>query len=86
MEGKSHRPPKTDNQVGEWLRQAGLLTAIPFVLLVGPVLGYYLGMALDRRWSFAPWGMAGGIALGCVASARSTMRLIRDADIRTRKR
>jgi len=56
-----------------------LLTAIPIVLLVGPALGYYLGTALDRRWSIAPWGMAGGIVLGLLASGRVTMQLIRQA-------
>ena len=62
-----------------WLAQAGLLTAIPFVLLVGPVLGYYLGTALDRRWPWDPWGVVLGIVLGFVASARVTMQFIRQA-------
>jgi hypothetical protein len=60
-------------------RQAGLLSAIPFVLLVGPVLGYYLGSAADRRWTIAPWGVGVGIALGLLASARATIQLIRQA-------
>ena len=62
-----------------WLKQAGLLTAIPFVLLVGPAIGYYLGSALDRRWPYAPWGMSGGILFGLLASARVTAQLIREA-------
>ena len=61
------------------LQQAGLLTAIPFVLLVGPALGYYLGTAVDHRWFHAPWGMAAGIVLGFVASARVTIQLIRQS-------
>lgn len=60
-------------------RQAGLLTAIPFVLLVGPALGYYLGTAVDRRWAHAPWGMAAGIVLGLLASSRVTIQLIRQS-------
>ncbi len=56
-----------------------MLTAIPFALLVGPVLGYYLGMALEQRWSVAPWGMIGGIVLGLLASARVTVELIEQA-------
>ena len=62
-----------------WLKQAGLLTAVPFVLLVGPALGYYLGTVVDRHWSFVPWGMIVGIVLGLLASARVTMQLIRQA-------
>ena len=63
-----------------WLQQAGLLTAIPFVLLVGPTLGYYLGNVLDHRWSHAPWGVAAGVVWGLVASARVTIQLIRQSE------
>jgi F0F1-type ATP synthase assembly protein I len=61
------------------LRQAGLLTAIPFVLLVGPALGYYLGSALDHRWTPEPWGGIVGSVLGLIASARVTIDFIRQA-------
>jgi F0F1-type ATP synthase assembly protein I len=57
-----------------------LLTAIPFVLLVGPALGYVLGNAVDHRWpSVSPWGMTIGILLGLAASGRETAQLIRQA-------
>ena len=63
-----------------WLKQAGLLTAIPFVLLVGPALGYVLGNAVDHRWAaVSPWGVTAGIFLGLAASARVTAQLIREA-------
>lgn len=61
------------------LKQAGLLTAVPFVLLIGPALGYYLGISLEARWAIAPWGMGAGIVLGLLASARVTIQLIREA-------
>ena len=61
------------------LAQAGLLTAIPFVLLVGPAIGYYLGNLLDSRWSHAPWGVGAGIVLGLASSARLTAQMIRQA-------
>jgi F0F1-type ATP synthase assembly protein I len=61
------------------IKQAGLLTAIPFVLLVGPMLGYYLGTAIDWRMGWAPWGMGVGIAMGLIASARVTIQMIRQA-------
>ncbi len=66
------------------MKQAGLLTAIPFVLLTGPLIGYYLGAALDRRWAWAPWGMGAGIVLGLIASARVTIDMIRQASDMTR--
>jgi len=55
------------------------LTSIPFVLLVGPAIGYYLGSALDSRWKHAPWGLGLGIVLGLVASARVTIQMIRQS-------
>ena len=66
-------------------KQAGLLTSIPFVLLVGPALGYFLGKALDARWSHAPWGVGLGLVLGFVASARLTTQLIQQARDLTQK-
>ena len=66
-------------QAATRLKQAGLLTAIPFVLLAGPAIGYYLGAALDQRWPFAPWGLGVGIALGLLASARVTIEFIQQA-------
>lgn len=61
------------------LKQAGLLTAIPVVLLVGPAVGYYLGVALEARWPIAPWGMGLGILFGLLASACVTAQFIRQA-------
>ena len=62
-----------------WIKQAGLLTAIPMVLLVGPAAGYYLGTRLDRWWSWSPAGMIGGILLGLAASAKVTIELIQQS-------
>ena len=67
------------SEPSSWLQQAGLLTSIPIVLLVGPALGYYFGTALDHRWTPPPWGMGGGIVLGMAASVRVTVQLIRQA-------
>lgn len=64
------------SEPSSWLAQAGLLTAIPVVLLVGPALGYYLGAALDQRWTPVPWGLAAGVTLGIAASARVIIQMI----------
>ena len=75
----ARRPEQSDRRT-VWLKQAGLLTAIPFVLLVGPALGYALGNAVDHRWpSVSPWGLALGILAGLAASGRVTAQLIRQA-------
>ncbi len=62
-----------------WIQQAGLLTSIPFVLLVGPVGGYYLGSLIDSQWQVGPWGVFVAVTIGLAASCRVTINLIRDA-------
>ena len=59
------------------MRQIALLTAIPALLVVGPILGWWAGSYLDRKWSTAPWLMIVGIVLGFVASGRETWKLIK---------
>lgn len=66
-------------RAGRWLRPVGLLTAIPFVLLVGPLLGYFIGDWLDRKWGTEPYLMIVFITLGFVAAGREVWGLIKRA-------
>ncbi len=58
-------------------RQVGLLTAVPFVLAVAPLLGYFFGAYLDRKLGTGPLFMIVMIVLGFVAGARQVYRLVR---------
>ena len=55
------------------------MTAIPFTLLVGPALGYYIGAAIDGRWRSAPWGVTAGVILGLAASGRVVAQFIKQS-------
>jgi len=57
------------------LRQAGLVTLIPFLLLASPLVGYFLGRFLDRKLhtSFL-WIVF--LGLGFIAGAREVYRII----------
>ena len=57
------------------LRQAGLVTLIPFLLLASPLVGYFLGRFLDRmlHTSFL-WIVF--LGLGFIAGAREVYRII----------
>ena len=59
------------------VKQIGVLTAIPVVLLVGPVFGFFLGNWIDRKASIYPWFTITFILLGFVASGREVARLLR---------
>lgn len=58
------------------VRQVGLLTTVPIILAVAPLLGYFLGRYLDRKLGTDPWFMTGLILLGFVAAARQVYRLV----------
>ena len=61
-----------------WAQTLALATTIPMVLLVGPLLGCWLGAWVDHRWpSLAPWGSGVGVVLGVLAGARQAWLLIR---------
>jgi F0F1-type ATP synthase assembly protein I len=59
------------------LKQVSLLTAIPVLLVIGPIIGWWFGSFLDRRWGTSPYLMMVFIVLGFVASGRETWKLIK---------
>jgi F0F1-type ATP synthase assembly protein I len=68
-------PPQKDRYAG--LRSAGLLLAIPTLLIVSPLLGAYLGNLLDRRLGSSHWFAGLGLILGFAAAGVETMNIIR---------
>ena len=61
------------------LRSAGLLLAIPTLLIVSPLVGFFLGNWLDRRFHTPPWLTILGLILGFAAGARETYLIYRRA-------
>lgn len=59
------------------VKQIGALTAIPIILVVGPLLGYFAGDWLDRRFRLFPWFTISGLFLGFAASGREIFRLLK---------
>jgi F0F1-type ATP synthase assembly protein I len=71
------------------LRSAGLLLAIPTLLIVAPMVGFFLGSALDRWLKTAPWFGIAGLILGFVAAGRETYQIYRrylDEEERSKRR
>ncbi len=69
---------KPDNKYSTY-RQIGILTTIPFLLAVGPILGYYIGDFLDKRLNTTPYLMILFIVLGFIASGKGVYDLIKKA-------
>lgn len=59
-------------------RQVGALTAVPMILALGPLIGYFAGSWIDRKFGSHPVGLIVLIILGFAASVRETVRMIRE--------
>lgn len=60
----------------KWIKIAGILSFIPFVLVAGPLLGYVLGDFLHKRFGLGTYAQLILILIGFAASARETIRMI----------
>ena len=73
---RDHKPESKD-AVYSQIKQLGILTAVPIVLLAGPALGFFLGSWLDRKYHIYPWVTIIAVALGFIASGREIVRLLK---------
>ena len=70
------RPPGEESRSA--LRTAGLLMFIPTLLVVAPLVGFFLGRLVERWLRVAPpWGAFGGLVLGFVAAGREIAAIVR---------
>ncbi len=58
------------------LRTAGMLLTIPTLLLVAPLIGFFMGKAADRWLKTTPWLSFVGLVLGFVAAGREIWVII----------
>mgnify|MGYP001171510255 CR=1 FL=1 len=68
-----------DDQLGRDLRQIGLLTAVPFLLLGGVLVGYLIGNWADRKLGTEPYLAALGVLMGVAAAALEIVQVVRKA-------
>lgn len=57
-------------------KQIGLLTTIPFMLAAGPILGYFIGSFLDKKFGTEPYLMILFITFGFIASGKQVYNII----------
>ena len=53
------------------------MLAIPTLLIVSPLVGFFLGSWVDRRLKTSPWLTITGLILGFVAAGRETYLIYR---------
>ena len=66
---------KKENKYSSY-KQVAILTTLPIIMAVGPILGYFIGNYLDRKLNTSPYLMILFIFFGFVASGRQVYKLI----------
>lgn len=69
--------PLRSRPVFRHIRVAGLALVLPFIMGVGPVVGYLAGDWIGRQAGYVGWGRLIGLLAGAVASAHQTILIIR---------
>ena len=59
------------------IEMVGIFMTIPFVLAVPPVIGWFVGRALDRWLGTEPWLAYSFLILGFVAGGREFIRILK---------
>ena len=57
-------------------KQVAILTTLPIILAVGPILGILLGNYLDKKLNTSPYLMILLLIFGCVASGKQVYNLV----------
>lgn len=70
-------PPPNKRPDDSALRSAAMLVAIPTLLIVSPLVGFFLGDLGDKRFHTSPWLGLLGLVLGFVAAGREVWRIYR---------
>jgi F0F1-type ATP synthase assembly protein I len=70
-------PPPKQRPDDSALRSAAMLVAIPTLLIVSPLVGFFLGDLGDKRFHTSPWLGLIGLVLGFVAAGREVWRIYR---------
>jgi len=58
-------------------RQLALLTAIPAILIVSPLVGFFIGQWVDKRLGTAPLFVIVGLIFGFVSAAKEIRLLLK---------
>jgi len=62
------------------VRQAGLLSTVPILLVVAPLVGFFIGRFIDSRAGTDPIFTVVFLVLGFIAGARQIARVIKLAN------
>jgi len=62
-----------------WIKIGGLLSFLPFVLVAGPMAGFFLGNYLEKKFGLPVYASIVLITIGFVASFKEAIRIVKIA-------
>jgi hypothetical protein len=69
--------PDAETDIRKSTYAAGIGMTIPFVLLTGPLMGYYFGSWLDGRYGTS-WITIAAVLFGLAGSIHLTVKMVRE--------
>ena len=76
---------KQKKDLYRWIKIGGLLSFLPFVLVAGPLAGFYLGSYLEHRFGLPVYVSIFLVTIGFAASLKETIKIVRIA-LRTQEK
>lgn len=74
---RSRSDSRLGRKYGKVAKDLGTYTLIPSLMIAGPIVGYILGHAVEKKIGGEPWGAVIGMLLGVAAAFREVFRLLR---------
>lgn len=70
-------PEKSDQDKYGFMRQVGMAVTIPSILAVGPLLGFFIGSFLDKKFNSGSVFLIIFLILGFAASVKETINILK---------
>jgi F0F1-type ATP synthase assembly protein I len=77
---------KPSQDTGRRAREIGIYTIIPMMMIVGPALGYLLGLGVERVFGGKPWPSLAGMLWGMLAAFRQVYLILKERGEKPRRR
>jgi len=61
---------------GKQARDVGIYTMIPMLMVVGPILCWWIGRQIEKAWGGEPWPSTVGALFGLLAAIRQVYLIL----------
>ncbi|MBK8168093.1 MAG: AtpZ/AtpI family protein [bacterium] len=76
---------RSGEEAGRRARDIGIYTIIPMMMIVGPAIGYLLGLGAERVFGGKPWLSLAGMLWGMLAAFRQVYLILKERGEKPRR-